>query len=452
MRLTSMSRLAALTVAALAVLAVALTPQRPAVAQQTISLIRDAEIEHALLTLASPIFAASGVNPRAVSFHLVNDRGLNAFVMGGQNIYFNTGLIVQARSVGELIGVMAHELGHIAGGHLARGHEEMEAAQRTALIATLLGIGAAAASGDGRAGIAVMGGGLSAAERGFLRFTRAMESSADQAAMAYLDRARLSARGMLAFLERMEAEELVPEAYQSEYVRTHPLTRDRVDAVRAHVARSAHSERPMPAEFDELFARMRAKILGFMQPQQALRDYAADDPSFAARYARAIATYKRGDPATALAALDGLLAEEPNNPFLHELQGQIYLETGRLAEARGPYERANALYPNNPLLLTALAQTRMEGGEADLRAAVEDLQRAVRYDRAGGAPMTWRLLATAHGRVGDLGQAHLAMAEEALARRDAPEARQQAQRAIRSLPEGSSAWLRAQDILATAER
>lgn len=441
-----------LVLAVLLLAAAVLAPLRPADAQRTISLIRDAEIEQALTTLAGPIFTVSGVNPRSVTFHLVNDSGLNAFVMGGQNIYFNTGLITRTRNAGELLGVLAHEMGHVAGGHLARGHEEMEAARRTALIATILGMGAAVASGDGRAGVAIVGGGLGAAERGFLSFTRAMESAADQAALAYLDRAALSARGMLAFLERMESEELVPEAYQSEYVRTHPLTRDRVDRVRAHVARSAYSDRPMPAEFEELHARMQAKILGFLHPQQALRDYSADDPSFAARYARAIATYKRGDPAAALAAIDGLIAEEPANPFLHELRGQIYLETGRLAEARGPYARANDLLPNNALILTALAQTLMEGGEGELRQAIDHLERAVRYDRTGGGPITWRLLATAYGRVGELDRAHLAMAEEALARRDTGTAREQAQRALRSLPEGSSGWLRAQDILALADR
>jgi predicted Zn-dependent protease len=420
-------------------------------AQQRLSFIRDAEIEDTIRTFVRPIFEAAAVTPEAVSIYMVDNPSLNAFVAGGQNMFLHTGLLMNARNAEELIGVMAHETGHLAGGHLARGQEAIEQARRNALLGTLLGIAAALAAGSADAGVAVIAGGQSFAERSLLSYSRAMENAADQAALTYMDRARMSSAGLMTFLETLEDQELVPVSRQIEYVQTHPLTRDRIDAVRTHVARSPYTDRPLPAGFEERFARMQAKLIGFLSPQVALRRYAADDPGVAARYARAIAAYRQGDLATGLAGIDRLLAEEPDNPFFHELKGQMLLENSRLAEARVHYQRAIDLYPGEPLLLVALAQTKLDTGDpADLQSAIRDLEQAVSADD-GGSPFAWRLLATAYGRNGEMGMAALALAEEALAMGDNDLARQQALRAEQQLPHGSAGWLRAQDVQRAAE-
>lgn len=426
----------------------------PAGAQQPrrLSFIRDAEIEHTIRTYAEPIFQVAGLSPQAITVYLVDDPAINAFVSGGQNLFINTGLLVQTRNVQQVVGVIAHETGHIAGGHLARGQDAMEMARRSALIGTLLGIAAGVAGGQPGAGIAVLGGGLTLAERSFLSFSRSMESSADQAGLSFMDRAGYSSEGLLTFLESLADQELVPESRQVEYVRTHPLTRDRIEVVRAHVARSRLTGRKPSAEQEEMFRRMQAKLIGFMTPQTALQRYPATDTSVAGRYARAIALYRRGDLATALALMDELIRQEPDNPYFQELKGQALLENGRLAEARPYYERAVRLAPGNPLLLEPLAQTKLESGSpADLRSAIDNLNAAVRADPAGGSPFAWRLLATAYGRSGDLGMAAVALAEEALAQGDPATARQQAQRAEQTLARGTPGWLRAQDIKRAAE-
>ncbi len=418
--------------------------------ERPLNLIRDSEIEDIIRHLAEPIFQVAGVSPGAVTIYLVNDPGLNAFVSGGQNLFIHTGLILQVHDAGELVGVMAHETGHIAGGHVIRGQAALESAQRTAILTTLLGVAAALAAGNGGAGVAMAGGGASLAERNFLSFTRSMENSADQAALTFMDRAGISAAPMLAFLERLENQELVPASRQDAYIRTHPLTRDRVDAVRAHVARSPATSRTLPASALEEFRRMQAKLLAFLQPQTALRRYANDD-SIAGRYARAIALYRRNDVTSSLALMTGLLAQEPNNPFFHELVGQINLEHGRIPEARQAYLRAVQLRPHDPLILVALAQARLAtNSPADLQAAITDLNRAVTADE-GGTPMAWRLLATAYGRSGDLGMAAMSLAEEALGQGDYDAARQHAERALRTLRQGSPGWLRAQDVQRAAE-
>lgn len=422
----------------------------PVMAQQRrLSFIRDAEIEHTIRTFAGPIFAAAGINGDSVSIALVKDNSLNAFVAGGMNLFLHTGLLMETQTPDQLIGVIAHEVGHIAGGHLVRSRDAMEGAAATAILSTLLGIGAAIATGEAGAGAAVMSGGQEMARRGYLAFSRTQESAADQAALSYLDQAGLSAEGMLAFLERLGDQELLPENQQVEFVRTHPLTRDRIEAVRFHVERSPFSDATVPPEYEEMHRRMHAKLLGFIQPQIALRRF-RDDDSVSGRYGLAIALFQRGELARAVPLVEALIEEEPDNPFFHELKGQMLFENGRIAEAVPPYRRAVALLPKSALLQTALAHALLESGDdTQLDTAIEHLQTSVGLERR--SPFTWRLLATAWGRKGNEGMIAYALAEEALARGDRGIAKAQAERAENLLPAGSPGWLRAQDIRVAAE-
>lgn len=427
----------------------------PAEAQQKrLQFIRDAEIEHTIRTYAQPLFEAAGIDGDAVQIGLVKDSAINAFVAGGMNLYIHTGLLMATESAGELIGVLAHEIGHIAGGHLVRGRDAMEGASAQAILTTLLGIGAALATGEAGAAAVIVGGGNEMARRSFLAFTRSQESSADQAALSYLERAGFSARGLLRFFDELADQELLPADRQIEFVRTHPLTRDRIEAVRAHVERSPASDTSLPAEFVEMHDRMKAKLFGYLNPLQALQRLSADDPSIAARYGRSLAYYQRGDLGRALPLIDGLIAAEPDNPFFHELKGQVLLENGRIAESLDPYRQAAALLPESPLLRGALAQALIETGDDTLLdEALGHLQEAVREERR--SPMLWRLTATAHGRRGDQGLLSYAQAEHALAQGDRAAARFHAERAEQLLPAGSPGWLRAQDIrtiAGTAER
>ena len=423
----------------------------PAAAQgRRLSFIRDAEIEHIIGRFAEPIFQVAGIDPASVDLYMVSDPRPNAFVTGGQNMFFTTGLLIQTTGPEQLIGVIAHETGHLAGGHLARGQEQLENAQRTAIVSALLGVAAAIAAGDAGAGAAVISGGQAAAERSFLSYSRTMESAADQAAVTYLDRVGITSEGMLTFFEHLEDQELLPQSRQAEYVRTHPLTRDRIEFVRQHVRSAETTGRPLPDDYIEAYRRVQAKLIGFLQPQAAYSRYRTDE-SISGRYARSIAQFRMGNLDDALALIEGLLSEEPNNPFFHELKGQMLLENGQPAIARASYERANTLFPGEPTVMVPLAQT-MLATEPDsaLGEAIELLNQSVAA-RYGGSPLAWRLLATAYGRSGDIGMAAVALAEEALARGDRATARQQSERALQTLQEGSVGWLRAQDVQRAAE-
>lgn len=447
----AVARLAVVWLVAAALLLQTLAVPSAWAQQRQISFIRDAEIEHILRRYATPIFEAAGIAPAAVQIVLVNEDSLNAFVAGGQNIFFHTGLLLESVDPEQIIGVMAHEAGHIAGGHLARSRDAIADAQMLATITTLIGLAAAIGAGRGDVGSGIMGGGQEAARRTFFAFSRQQEGSADEFAMTMLERVGWSSHGLLSFMQKLAGQEMLPESRQVEYVRTHPLTRDRIEVIRNFVEReSRFSKARLPDEFYEMHARMKAKLLGFIRPELALRRYPREETAVAARYGRAIALYRKGDIREALTIMDGLLKEEPKNAYFHELKGQILFENGRANEAVPPYREAVRLRPDSGLMRASLGHALLEvGDDRLLKEAIQTLTEAARLERRSA--FTWRLLASAYSRANMEPQLAYARAEEALARGDIRAAKFHADRAEQILPAGSPEWIRAQDIRVMVE-
>lgn len=419
----------------------------PAVAQQGAMLIRDAEIESIIRGYAEPIFNAAGIDPAAVSIYVVADNQLNAFVAGGQNLFLFTGLLMTAENPNQLIGVIAHETGHMAGGHIARLKEKLDNASAEMILAYILGIAAGLATGDGNATAVVMGAGQSMITRNLLSYTRTQESAADQAALSYLRETGQSSRGLAEFLDMMRQKEQLFGADYDPYLRSHPLTPERMEIAERDAAESPYGNVADSPEAIAEFDRMRAKLIGFIRElPDVLRDYPDNLQTVPARYARAIAYYRANQLDRAFENLDGLLAEFPDDPYFIELKGQILYEHGQLKEALPFYERSVALAPDQPMLLLGLSQVLigLETPEDDKR-AVTTLARVVQAE-PGNYP-AWRLLSIAYGRNGEMGMAALAMAEASASRGQYGDARQNAARAQDLLPKGSPSWLRAQDIL-----
>ncbi len=438
-------RTAALALVVAAVFACSL----PAAAQR-ISLIRDAETENTIRAYATPIFQAAGIGGDDVHIYIVRDGQINAFVAGGQNLFMNTGLLFRSESASQVIGVIAHESGHITGGHLSRLQDELKGATAIQILSMVLGA-AAAVAGRGDAGMAIMGTGASVATANVLSFSRAQESAADQAGLTYLERSGFSAKGLLEFFEILSGQEMLSQARQSPYMRTHPLTRERIDSVRASIQTSRYANALPPAEFDRMHKRIKAKLFGFIeQPARTMQTYKESDKSEAARYARAVAYYRIPDMARALPLIDGLIAEFPQDPYYWEMKGQMLFENGRVPDAVTTFAEAVRLLPTAPLIRVSLAQAQLElDRPAETRSALANLNAAVQKDRDHG--LAWRLLAIAHGREGRVGEAALSLAEQAMVDNRLPDATQQAIRAQRLLPEGSPGWLRAQDIKIQAD-
>lgn len=417
---------------------------------QKISFIRDTEIENTIRAYATPLFLAAGLDPAAVRIYVVADKQINAFVAGGQNLFINTGLILRATGADQVIGVIAHETGHIEGGHLARVNDALKRGTAESILAFVLGA-AAAAAGRPDVGGAVIMGGQNVAMRNFFQYTRTQEGAADAAAMRYLDATGQSAQGLLDFFNVLSQEELLAPQRQDPYLRTHPLTRDRIDAMAAFVAESSSSKAPVKPGLDAMQARMVAKLHGYLDPPaMTLQRYPEKDKSVPARYARAIAYYQAADVDKAISAMDSLIAEYPNDPYFREFKGQILFEAGRVAEALQPYEKAAKLMPDAPLIRVDLARVQMalndpkllEAAEVNLRSALMTEERT---------PFVWRQLAIALGRGGEMGESSLALAEEAMLLGKRPDAKYHAGKAASLLPRGSPGWLKAQDILQTIE-
>ncbi len=442
-------RLAAAAMAAMT-LATSYTPVAHAQSDDAETILRDTEIEEILHQESDPAFIAAGLDPKTVKIVLIGTKEINAQTTSGPTILVFTGLIKEAETPNQLVGVMAHETGHAAGGHIARSDEGAKSALRTFLITMGLGI-AAAAAGRPDAGAALMYNANYFATLDYLGYSRIQEADADQAAITYLERSGQSAKGLVDFFDKFRYEEVFDHAHQYPFFQSHPLSSDRIEALQVRAEKQKHYDTQDSPEAIEKFNIMIAKIRGFMDPPfQTLTKYKESDPSFAARYARAIAYYKGGQTDRALKAIDALLTEKPDDPYLYELKGQVLFEDGKIKDAEAPYRKAVELKPNAPLLRILLGQTlESEDDKAKLDDAIANLRRSL--DVENDNPDAWQFLARAYDQKGDAGMARLATAEQNYALGQLRDARVFAMRAREMLPKNTPQWRRATDIVLVSQ-
>ena len=378
-------------------------------------LIRDAEIEHTLRAYADPIFNAAGIPPEDVRVLIVDDPAINAYVAGGLNMFIHTGIILAADKPGMLIGVMAHETGHIAGAHLSQMGEKSSRAMLGGAIGALLGVAAMVAGGSNgaQAGGGLILGSQAMAQRQFMGDIRQNETSADQAGLHFLDMIDISGSGMLEMFQKLRLDEQGHNTQTDPFLRDHPLTSDRIGVMRDHVNESTIPKDQVPAAFIAMHQRMLAKLIGFTAPyNEVLAHYPLTDTSVPARYARAIADFKRGRLDDALGGMNKLIAEHPQDGFFYDTKGQMLFENGRLKEAADTYANAARYAPRNALILTDEARCyTAQDNPALLPRAIALLEQSKEIDDS--YDVTWRELAVAYGREGKMGLSYMALAEEA---------------------------------------
>ena len=443
-----------------------------------ISLVRDAETEDMVREYATPIWQAAGLVPSAVHVYLVQDDSINAFVAAGQRLFLNTGLITKVDTPLELSGVIAHETGHMAGGHLVRGQEAMDKMSLPMIASMVLGVGAMAA-GAGDAGMAIIAGGGQVAQRSILAYSRQQEGSADQAGATYLQRAGLSGKGMLDLFEKFRDQEALSTTQQDPFIQSHPISEERLASLQQRVESSPYYSRTDSPERIHQLKMIQAKLDGFMDdPDVTMRRFPLTDQSAPARYARAVAYHKLGQNDKAVSELDTILKSEPRNPYVWELKGQVLFEGGDVDQSIEPYHKALSLKPDEPQLQMELGQALLaiekpqnsatlttfasSAGALDpkepikafsagvdeksvARAALGYLQSSAKIDPEN--PTTFFQLAIAYGRLNDIGMAELSTAEYYEAIGAMKDARGHARSAQRHFKEGSPEWLKAQDIM-----
>ena len=428
-----------------AILAAAMLVAQPVAAQ---SILRDAETEAFLDEISAPLVEAAGLEPENVDIVLINDPSINAFVAGGQIVYIHSGLIDAADTAEEVQGVIAHELGHITGGHILRYGEGMASASRISLLSLIAGIGAALA-GAGEAAMGIMAAGQQAAMGKFLAFSRTQESSADFAGAEYLSKAGISGRGSLAFFGKLLNQEYRYGYSQSDeagFYRTHPLSGDRISALREVYEKDAAWDRPANARNQANFERVKAKLVGYIaKPSATLRDYPESDRTVPALYARAYAYHQNARVDRALDAADQLLAKDPDDPYFLELKGQVLLESGRPLEALEPLRRATVLTNAEPLIASLFGHALIATeDDANFAEAERVLRAAVGRDRRN--PFAWYQLGVVYAARGDTPRARLASAEQQVMSGQYGLALRSAQAAEHGLERGTPDWIRAQDI------
>ncbi len=417
-------------------------------------LIRDAEIEAMIAGYASPVMKAAGLNPNNIHIHLVNDNSFNAFVVDGRNMFLHTGAIMRAQTPNQLIGVIAHETGHIEGSHIARMNIQMDRAKVAAMWFQALGIiamGAGAATGSRdsiQGGSAVMMGGENAVMRSFLMYRRAEESAADQAGMRYLNVTKQSGRGMLEIF-RMFAQETMG-GRQDPYLQTHPMPTDRIADLETLVNGSPYLSLRDTPEAQLHHDMVRAKLDAYINKKNkalVYRQYPETNSSLPARYARAIVTCYTGGANAAMPLIDQLIALQPNNPYFLEFKGQCMMEEGGVASAApGPLRQAVKLAPKAALIRILLAQALLAtNNDAVLNEVVENLKQALVFEDNNGA--AYMELANAYARLNRIADADLATAQGYFYRGRVKDAKERAKRAQMGFPMGSPNWLKADDIL-----
>src|SRR5215468_2103709 len=426
-----------------------------AIAQGGIPLIRDAEAEQLLRDYTRPILRAAGLEKQNIQMVIINDVSFNAFVADGRRIFVNTGAILQSETPNQMIGVLAHETGHLAGGHLAKIREQLANAQTQLIIAMLLGAGAlvagaksgGAGSGLTQAGAAAIQAPQEMIRRNLLSYQRQQEENADRAGVKYLNTTGQSARGMYETFKRFTSDSLFAARGADPYLQSHPMPAERVAALEELARSSPYWEKKDDPSLQLRHDMVRAKISAFMErPDTVSRRYQSSNNSLPARYARAIVTYRHGDLRSAIAQIDALIQEQPNNAYFYEVRGQALLEGGRPAEAVPTLRKAVQLSHNAPLIEMLLGQALVASNNNAFTDEAIGILRAATA-RETEAPLGFSQLAMAYGRKGDYAQADLASAQAAYLRGDNKTARELASRAKTRFAIGTPGWVKADDIV-----
>ena len=428
-------------------LLLAMTSWQPALADDDSgpAILRDTETELLFKDVSRPLIKAAGLDPNSVQVVLLNDPEINAFVDKGQVVYIQSGLIQAADNVNQLQGVIAHELGHVAGGHSIRINEGIKEATGIQLATMVLGA-LAIAAGAGDAAMGIMMAGQQAALGDFLAFTRAQEATADSAAVKYLHGAGISGKGMLDFFAKLQNQEYRIGVYSKDsYDRTHPLSSERIQALQQSFKSDPAWNNPVDPDLEARFERVKAKLWGFVDPKQAVIKYPESNQSVPAHYARAYAYHLGGYADKALKETDALLATNPHDPFFLELKGQILLEDGKPADAIAPLREATQRSGEMPLIAAMLGHALVATEDPKNYAEAKQILK-VAVNRDNQDPFAWYQLGIIYDQEGDQARAALATAERSNLENNPKLAYASEQMAMRGIPSGTPDFLRAQDI------
>ena len=399
---------------------------------QNLNIVRDAEIENFFHDLSFPIVESSTIKGTKINFYLDKQNYINAFVTSGPKIFITTELLIKTNSVDQIAGVIAHEIGHITGGHLSKRYNAYEDSMFTTMISSILAVGAIAA-GSPSAGSAILMGGEHIRNQQILSFSRNQESYADQTAIKLLKKSNYSVKGLYELFEILERKERFSKI--NPYNQTHPLSIERKRVIEDHIDYKENIESNYL--LNERLKLIKAKLIGYTTKKERFNIYyPVDRNSLESWYARSIHYYLNGDIDKALIFIDKCINQKKENPYFYELKGQILYENGRSLLAINSYKEA-IKYKNDEKHFY-LAISKAIYTQKDIRLYDEGISFLKKYINEEDFPIeAWHYLGLYYGKMGKYVLSSLALAEKFLLLNDIKNAKLQLQKAKKKdIPNG----------------
>ena len=413
---------------------------------RAMSLINDTETEKLLIELITPLANAANIPDGRLRVHIVNDDDFNAFVMGGEDVYLYTGLLKQIKSPVALQAVVAHELGHTLGGHMAQMSARMVAEMKRALMIQALGVGLMVAGGNPSLGAGVLAGAGGVAQQSMLAFSRDEERIADDMGVDIMAAAGLDPNAFIDVFEQMREMSDAFESRVNPNRINHPLTAERLKNVREKITKTKieKQDKKTIARQSADYELVRAKLIGYLDTSaRVLTQYPYSDKGDGAIYARAIANMRGGNLDAARTGTRTLISHKPTNPYFYELLGDIEFQFGHYDDSVIAYEKSLELLPDAPQIQTALALVLNERNKPGDKARAAELTRTAILTEP--SPLTYWVLAQTFAD-GD-GRADWAMAEYYSMNNDEKNAKSYAKRARKKLKSGTPEYIKSGDIL-----
>lgn len=381
--------------------------------QKPISYIRDDEIEKFLKDISSSIFSAAGLDPDSIKIIIVNDSSINAFVSGGQKLFIHTGLINEADDVSGLIGVIAHETGHIKGAHVIQKDQNIKEANIGSIAGYVLGLGTVLAGAPPEAGMAIGSAGQNIAARNFLSYSREYENAADTVALTVLKEINISPKGLIEILRRLQAKQKISGDISDPYLLTHPVSEERINYIQTFIRDNPGVDKTVPQDLENRFKMVKAKVMGFLSDPDKTRAYYQGQTGKDAIYARAIAFHKEAKFAESSVLVDQLISSEPENPYFNELKAQFLFEKGDIEQSIEQYRKVLALLGNSALIRLKLSESLLAtNSQKNWQEATGQLKAALAQEPRNIT--TLEKLGIAYGKLNKLGDSYLYLAESAV--------------------------------------
>ena len=420
-------------------------------------IIRDAEIEYFLYKVILTVSDGYFRNTQPFQPVLISNNEYNAFVTGSNKIFINTGLINKSKSINEIQGVLAHEIGHLILNHSSSRSINTSNLSKYSKFATIAGIALSAGGKlDSNSALGLILGTQDIAIKSAFQFSRIQEQQADKYALDTFRKKKISLTGLENLLLRLSQREVSTNNSVVGYYRSHPFSKQRLEQLKKYKSSNyisnKNNEDIYINNFNISLDYIKNKIRAYgSDPFEILNKKDNNNNIFFANYSRIIAYKKTGEYEPAIDTLKVLQNKYPDYPFYYELAGDIYFSKGSYNKSIREYKKAlnnlneKYIYADD-LIKFSLVKSYLQTNKAqDLKESIQILEQMLHNSPKW--KLLWRLLAKSSGKLGQKGITYIALAEESLLKKNFIKAKKYVDLALKQKTITNSYKLRGLDIL-----